>query len=363
MFTTVVGLIARVYLVNFKQDMSDAKAAAEEGVIEASQKLRQQLVIALENLQSFESQVDVSVRGTIERVNLQFESISRSYGERLEEFFGELAIKNSDANGRAFDEVKEASSRLASIVGMYSNGVNANLKSLEQLIIEFSDAVSTRLKATTFPDDYFERSLAAPVAKLRDGAEAVSMGINDVAGEIKASNLVLGAALKSLRTKATQFEGVLDRFPQLADAQEQILKNAHLQLASLSRFAGTIDGLDLTLAAVAQNIELQSKALAALVEQLNTFSIGMTEGGKERHASRTPAANVPSNSSAIFTSLDGIPATFRSLNEIRLKAEVPFGSTQMVIPVYGNNSSRSGSNGNGSQKSDTGNERTRNGEI
>src|SRR5688572_22071810 len=108
MVSTVFGLIVRVYLVNFREDADDAIKAAESSIVEASHKFREQLVIAHEKLHEFELQVDVAVRGSIERVNLQVEALTKSYGEKLAELFSRLAADNKELSTKAFTEVETA---------------------------------------------------------------------------------------------------------------------------------------------------------------------------------------------------------------------------------------------------------------
>lgn len=357
MVTTVIGLIVRVSLVNFKENMEDATAATEQSLIEASSKLREQLTISLEKLQSFESQVDVAARGTVERVNLQIEAISKSYGEKLEDFFDVLSAENTEAVNQALDEVKEANLRLSAIVDIYSNAVHANLRSVEHGVVGFTDAVTNRLKATTFPDDYFARSLAAPVAKLRDGTDAVSAGVFDVAGEIKTSTVVLAAALKSLRTKATQIEGSFDRFSLLASAQEHVLAKAESQSAVLSELTCSMQSLNTTLAAVGENLSLQSKSVASLAERIDSFLKKVPETGE--HATTMQTQTEPSKGldSRILAVIDGITGRFNSVRTsaegVHLRAEIPLTSDQVIIPVYSSYRSKSVLNGDCNKESDS----------
>lgn len=351
MVTTVIGLIVRVILINFKQDAQDAKEAAEQGVIEASNRLREQLVIALEKLQSFESQVDSAARNTVERVNLQIEGISKSYGKQLEAFFDELSEENKEATHQALNEVKEANSRLASIVDNYSKTVNGNLKTVEQMMIAFTDAVVSRLKATTFPDDYFAKNLAAPVGKLREGTEAVSAGILDVAEEVKNATSMLAAALKSLRTKATQIEGNLGKISQVTSAQGQIFEKADSQLATFSEFSYVIHGLNTTLANIAEKIDRQSNSITSLIEKAEPLLQRASEGDKQLTATNHAGTDIPTILPA------SVSRKLNPIDGIQLAAELPLASTSVIIPAYSNFRFRSEPNGDSGKKPESGAER------
>ena len=78
MVSTVLGLAVRVYLVSFKKDVGDAIKDAEDAVLDATAKFTEQLKVALERLRDFESQVDIGARSTVERVNLQVESLAKT---------------------------------------------------------------------------------------------------------------------------------------------------------------------------------------------------------------------------------------------------------------------------------------------
>lgn len=270
MVSTVFGLVVRVYLVSFKQDTADAMAAVEDSVIEASNRFREHLTMAAEKLHEFEMQVDVATRGAVERVNLQMEALSKSYGEKLTEFFKELAAENKETSNKALDEVKAASQRLSQSVDGYSEALRTNLKSIEDKVTMFATAVTDRLKTTTFPDDYFARNLAQPVAHLREAAGAISVGVAAAADEVKQSAVVLSAALKSLRTKATNVENALDRVTQLAETQGHILAEADSQLNTLSELARTMERFDGALAAVVETLGAQTAATAALTERADS---------------------------------------------------------------------------------------------
>lgn len=159
MVSTVLGLAVRVYLVSFKRDVADAIKDAEDAVIDASQKFREQLVIAFEKLRDFQSEVDVASKATVERVQMQVEAMSKNYADKLSGFFAELTSRNQEAFTEALAEVRGASGRLANSVDGYSKGMRTNLASIEEKVVAFADAVTDRLRTTTFPDDYFAKNL------------------------------------------------------------------------------------------------------------------------------------------------------------------------------------------------------------
>src|SRR5262249_586812 len=97
MVSTVLGLGVRVYLVSFERDAGDALREAEDAGVEASRRFREQLAISFERLRDFESEVDLAAKASIERVNLQVESLGRDHSQRMAGHFAELSARNQGA--------------------------------------------------------------------------------------------------------------------------------------------------------------------------------------------------------------------------------------------------------------------------
>ena len=149
MVSTVLGLGVRVYLVSFKKDVTEAIKDAEDAVLDATRKFTEQLTVALERLRDFEAQVDTAAKTSVERVNLQVESLSKNHADKLSAFFSDLTNKNQEAFTSALAEVKSSSQKLAEAVDGYSMGMRSNLASIEAKVGTFTDAVTERLKTSS----------------------------------------------------------------------------------------------------------------------------------------------------------------------------------------------------------------------
>jgi len=184
MISTVLGLSVRVYLVSFKRDAADILQEGEDALIDASQRFREQLVMAYENLRTFQSAVEDAAIKTVDGVNLQIEKLSTNHANKLQTFFADLTTRNQEAFTLALVEVKSASSRLADSVDGYSLGMRSNLTSIEAKVVVFTEAITERLRTTSFPDDYFAKQLAAPLSQLKDAAEDVSKSVRKASAEV-----------------------------------------------------------------------------------------------------------------------------------------------------------------------------------
>lgn len=244
MLSTVLGLSVRVAMVTFRKDLGDAIHNAEEGVVEASLRFRDQLGAALDRLNAFETAVDQSARLSVERVNLQVENLSKNHAERLSQFFVALMKGNREAFTQALDEVKGASARLSESVDGYALGMRSNLESIESKVVTFTDAVTDRLNTTTFPDDYFSKHLEHPLGQLKSAADGIRGHIVDASEAVGESTTALTLSLRKLRERASKTESALESVEKLATQQQLIMDSAQGQLEKLESLGATLQTLN-----------------------------------------------------------------------------------------------------------------------
>ena len=276
MVSTVAGLAVRVYLVSFNKDVSDAVRETEHSIIEASQKFREQLVLAYERLSDFQSQVENGTKGAVERVNVQVETLSKNHAEKLSGFFEELASKNQVAFTSALDEVKKASLRLSESVDGYSLGMRSNLGSIEAKVTAFTDVVSERLKTTTFPDDYFVKQLEQPLAQLNTATNEVAGQVLATASEVGAATTVLTGALKKLQSKSAAIEGSMDAAMRLTAQQQSVLDTSHSQIGTLEKLGVTLEGFSTLFGSTVARLDATNTSAHTLASRID--AVVLSEG-------------------------------------------------------------------------------------
>jgi len=289
MVSTVLGLFVRVYLVSFKKEAADALQDAETAVLDATRKFTEQLTISLEHLRDFEYKVDTAAKASVERVNLQVENLSKNHADKLTEFFADLTGKNQEAFTEALGEVKKASQSLAVSVDGYSLGMRANLSSIEAKVGAFTDAVTERLRTTTFPDDYFEKHLNGPLEQLTEVSSTLAGSVKaankDVTGSLKALTNALGL----LNAKAAETESSLDTVLSLTRQQMAVLEAAEGQVATQERVGFALDKVSLALGNALAGIT----ANAGLTSELTTrISSVIAEGAVSRKSLEAGLATV-----------------------------------------------------------------------
>lgn len=326
MVSTVLGLAVRVYLVSFKKDVADAIKDAEDAVLDATRKFTEQLTIALERLRDFEAQVDTAARTSVERVNLQVENLSKNHADKLTSFFTDLTNKNQEAFTSALAEVKSASQRLAESVDGYSLGVRANLGSIEAKVGAFTDAVTERLKTTTFPDDYFAEHLSSPLSQLKESSAALATGIKGSLQEVTESTTVLSSALKKLRDKAGATEGSLETVLKLTQQQQAVLEAAQGQISSLEQLGTSLKKIDETLATTVAGVASSNGLTSELTSRVEGI---VADGAETRRALEAALSGVTESlkaqvhaTSTVVTSLDaGTSANAKSAQALASKLE------------------------------------------
>lgn len=272
MVSTVFGLTVRVYLVSFRPDSSDALRDSEDAVLEAAQKFREQLVMAYEKLGDFQSQVTSAAQNSVEAVKLQVEKLTQDHSTRMERVFVELNERNQQAVTQALSEVSSASSRMAQSVDGYAESMKSSLRSLGDKVEVFGDAVTLRLKTTTFPDDYFASRLAPPLEQLKAAASDVSVQVQTAASGASEAATVLAAAIRKLKTKATQAEESLDTVVRLTTAQHSLFDTSAAQLDQLKKLGALLSDVQQALETTTNasvgnamsNAELQGRVTAVV---------------------------------------------------------------------------------------------------
>lgn len=256
MVSTVVGLVVRVYLVSFRMDGADAIKGAEEAVVDASQRFREHLVIANERLRDFHSAVDTAAKETVERVHAQVEQLSRNHADKLTEFFTDLTSRNQAAFTEALTEVRAATMRLSQAVDGYSDGMRANLTSIDAKVEAFASAVSHRLQNSTFPDDFFVQRLAAPMEQIRNDALVLADEVKQASSAIAHGSKSLGTALRKLNEKTAAADDAMEGVLRLAAQQHAVLDAARGHLDALGKLANGMARFD----ALAERVTTQLNA-------------------------------------------------------------------------------------------------------
>lgn len=329
MVSTVVGLAVRVYLVSFRLDMSDAITSAEDGVIDATNRLKEQLTISLEKMQEFDSRVAEATTTTLANVANGVEQLTESYGLKLSDFFEELSKQNKDAFELALKDVRDSTNRLADSVDFYSSSLRTNLESIETKVALFADGVSKRLEETIFPDDFFATRLDGPVKRLGLSADKMAVHVAQVSVDVASSVEGIRVSLSRLRSRSDEIEDALNRVAVLAGTQEQLFLGAQKQVETLGVISSTLRAAQSDIGKVSDSVVSQTRALelqvveqrgqsaslAASVTELSSLRASLSQTNVSIEAQQKHIADVvagigeqTSNVTALIGTLNGVLA-------------------------------------------------------
>lgn len=313
MVSTVLGLGARVYLVSFRENIEDAVRSAEDGVIEATHRLREQFNIALQQLREFDAQVNEATTQSIAKVSVGIEALMQAQGERLSEFFDQLAQENAQAFDKALHEVKDASERLATCVDGYSAGMRNNLQSIEGQVTKSAQAVTQKLENTTFPGDYFAAKLTAPLERLAQSTGDIATTVNGAASDMRESVDAMRVATASMRARSGELDDMLERIVQLATTQDNLLAGSQTQLATLGVLTGTLCATQESLSTLNGNVQSHKGALAACTDAVTKQAEGLVLVTNTLHALGESLKSTDSRMQALQTANSGTTSELAKL--------------------------------------------------
>jgi hypothetical protein len=204
--STIVGIVARLILVQFKTEVSDIETKTRLDLAVASDRLRGQLDHASTRFQVFAIGIQEAVRSSV--VNITDEQLGRQK---------ELITQ--------FSEVLERS--VGSITGA-SEGIEASLKRHTEIAERFDEASSHTVEAARslvekvenvmIPDDLLTRGFSRIADELTKSTEA----LNGTLEEIRGAGKVVGEASGDLATLAENSRTALAAFQGFTSAAEKV---------------------------------------------------------------------------------------------------------------------------------------------
>jgi hypothetical protein len=273
MVSTVAGLAVRVYLVSFRPDAADALHLAEDAIVESYAQFRERLLITVEKMQQFHAEVELATRGTIDRVNLQIEAVGETCGERLRGHFTAIALEQRRLSQRLFDEMHVANARAADVVGQYADVLEKHLERIDAASVAFTAALTQRAEHPALPDDYFSRTLAAPLEQLARKTAAVADGVGAVSIGVDTSARTLFSSLQEIRAKTAVIDGALDKVLVLAQHQERITALGDSQAARLESIAAALLASEAAMTEIAAALGKQNATRTDLRQAISTVGL------------------------------------------------------------------------------------------
>lgn len=262
MVSTVLGLIVRVYLVNFKMDSSDLTKELEEQIIESANAFRVHLEIAVDKLKVFELAVDESVKDTVTRVEIAIEKTAHGFSQEFKDTFNIISNQIAQAAGQSTIHLKElagvtmiaadqsadhlskVSVEMSHALKDFSTVIMADMQKFETGINKFTTAIDMRLSEIQFPDEYFSEVLKPPLQNLSISVDEIGTEIGVLSNSLKLNNRKLVTALDKVSDSAEKITSSMEHVNIAIDAQQAILDVAQKQSSTFEGLSSTIKILE-----------------------------------------------------------------------------------------------------------------------
>ena len=246
MVSTVLGLIVRVYLVNFRPEFQDGVRSAETGLLDAVRTFRMHLDLAVEKLSEFQAQVGDASRLAV----AQSELAIRDSGAAQIRQLGALAEQVSADYHRHFEasteHLKGATQTLATALYEYTQNLVAATGRFETRAEQFMQALDARIEDAALPEDYFAARLEPAVAGLSRSIAAAGGEMTDLAFGLRSRMGTIADDLTHLGEQTAAAAVSLERVRDTAGAEADLIAAARQQAEVLQSLGAALLKLENT---------------------------------------------------------------------------------------------------------------------
>lgn len=299
MVSTFIGFMVRVYLVGFRQDMSSAMQSLEEQIIQSAKTLQTRLEMSQEAFRDYEAKVRQAANDTETRVRMAVENVGRQLSEEMASALRALAAEVQALHRVTAEEMRTAGQTLTAELTRSSEVLSANLQQAQSLLSGFGDQLSARLRAITFPDDYFTKALSTPLGNVVTSVTALSQDLNGLRDSVRSSASSLAKAMEKLDVSMEAPQSVRE----LVDKQEALARQA----------VGALSAASQSIEASALALKGGNESLARIAQQLSTAQASHSE---VISAARDMLQSVATRQQAHSSELESLSALVRKTDEL-----------------------------------------------
>ena len=263
MISTFVGFIVRVYLVGFRDESTGALQSLENQIIESANRLKTRLDLSQDAFEHFEQSVRQAANDSEARMRMAVENAGRHLSQEMAQALKALVVDVQAVHTAAAGQMGVAAQTLAADLTKCSQALVANIEQAQAHFVGMADSLETRLRAITFPDDYFTKELAPSVSDLVASMAAVGSDLKSLRKSVNTSIKGLSAALEKVDVAMETPQSVRD----LVQRQEIISKQV-LEVISLA--GRIVDGS-------ASAIKEQNAVLARLSAEFTAAQLSQSQ--------------------------------------------------------------------------------------
>jgi hypothetical protein len=280
MVSTVLGLIVRVYLVNFRPDFEDAKEAAETGLFDSVRVFRAQLDSALERLREFQRLVDDAAKASVAQVDLAIQDAAADHSQRFAELFEGIADSQRKAAADAAAHLRATTQTLSGALQDYAQALASGADRFEAGAAAFSESLEARLRRVALPEDFFTSRLSPPVERLGRAVAEVGGEVSSLSSEFQSQTRSLSAALDGVAAKTQVAAASMDRISSAVLDRAEVLNQGREQIEAFAKLAGAIAVLEQNASGSASLLRIMEQTLRMIVEDARKLTDANREIGR-----------------------------------------------------------------------------------
>lgn len=224
MISTFLGFIVRVYLVGFHHESTEAIQSLENQVVESANRLKTRLDLSQEAFEAFEEKVRQAANDTETRVRIATENVGRHLSQEMAQTLKAIAAEVQALHKSAADQMNVAALALSADLSKCSQALVADISRAQAHFIGMADQLQTRLRAVTFPDDFFTKELTPPVRNLVASMVAVGDDLNSLKESVNISIEGLSGALAKIEAAMETPQSVRELVQRQEAVSKQVLE-------------------------------------------------------------------------------------------------------------------------------------------
>lgn len=249
MVSTLLGMGARIYIVNFKKDIQEVTRTIEDSLIDAAIAFRVHLEILVEKINHFQEQVYKYSNEVETQINITKEE----YSKNLSDIF----LKINEGNAKNTEQ-------FAAVMKTVTDSIIETANKFEDQLTGSAKTLNSKIQEMNMPGDYFVKILQEPVADLKDEINSITADISNLSETLKKGSGSIGDEVTSLTTDLRSWSGkisrafekmtksfddtstLIDKINSTITGQEQILKIVDQYAQHLNALSISIQSIDKT---------------------------------------------------------------------------------------------------------------------
>lgn len=283
MVSTVLGLIVRVYLVNFRPDFQDAVHQAEDGLMDSVRSFRVHLDLAVGRLREFQTLVHEASRQSVTQADLALQDAAADHARHFGELLEKLAAEHRKLIEESAEHMKATTQTLSNALHDYAQALVSGTGKFEAGALEFSGKLDARLDRMVLPEDYFANRLDPAVSRLGQSAAAAGEQMAAMAAEFRDQTRKIAAALDGLARETSATGTSIEQVRAAVLDRAEALDLARQQIAVFKRFGETVEKME-------SNVNRSLASIGALEQGVRRM---VEEAGKVAGAHREMGLMAP----------------------------------------------------------------------